>query len=126
MTLQHATVEQLCAWQADIVAELARRAAPSPPVARAPWEMAAPPAAYAPPQPADPRQAEIDRLRAQLAAIAPPAPAMLGGRGMVAPTFKTDPRAAAAFAGVAARTRDDAPPVHGNGIGEGAADIGTR
>ncbi len=125
-SLQGATLLQLTEWQNAIVMELYRRAAmaDAPPVPRAPWE-----------QPAPRAPTELELLRAQLAearASITPAPqpstgrppAMLGGQqigpGTVIATQKTDPAYAQAFAQMPARF-DHAPPVQGNGRGEGEA-----
>jgi len=150
MTLHLATVEQLLEWQAAIVAELARRAAPpAPPVARAPWEMPPPqptyvqPQAYAPPPPPAPPVAPmmLEAIRewntgiTDLAREVDAWPAWkkrsfiaTAGqqRGAVTPTFKTDPALAARFAAVPPRP-EGAPPVQGNGKGEGGSvELGPR
>lgn len=109
MTLHLATIEQLIAWQSDIVNELARRAGvQAAPVAAPPWEMhrvgrtaTSPtmlhiPSIPAPVHPGPQPPSELDALRARLAAmeagqhhavLAPPngAPAMLGGQAPAMP-----------------------------------------
>ena len=136
MTLHNATLDQLIAWQGDIIAELARRAGQEtmPVPARSPWEMQAPRAPQmfvTPTQTTNAAQQEVDALRARLAAIegghvqtlAPPlgAPPMLGGQRQVltVSTQRTDPKAAEVFAGMRPRVHDNAPPVMGNGRGMG-------
>lgn len=137
MSLLNASIDQLIQWQGEIVGELADRAqkAENAKRASAPWEHGH----FRVDDPA----AKIALLEARLAAAerhrVPPivdtrpsafqtiaqAPGMLGGRprpGTVLVTERTDPKAAAIFAGIAPRA-DGIAGLHGNGRGEGLIDF---
>lgn len=139
MNLSTASIAQILEWQAQLVAELARRAEPPapPPQPRAPWETPAPMSPTADP---DVQGLIAQAVKAALAAQQPRSftnvgqpPAMLGGqstRAVVTTTQKTDPVLAAKFG--AMPPRPDivdpetgrvwaSPGVQGNGKGEGGA-----
>lgn len=110
MNLDIATIDQLVKWQADIVAEIAYRAASGQytVAARPPWEMEAPQHRPAPQRPP--------------AMLARPQP-----RPEIAPgvrtTDRTDPALAARFA--MTPVRNEGVPGHGgNGRGEGEVSFG--
>lgn len=124
MSLQNATTKQLLAWALDIMEELARRAAPPKPAsATPPWERQEVPEASQ-------MLTSLLRRAPQAEMIEPPrtvAPRVVEP-GTVIATGRTDPELAARFAQVPARPdhpdnplRSVAPPVQGNGKGEGGA-----